>query len=68
MAKPIRVDGRDNYCHGCEAIVVPADAPVVQVGDTVGYDNQTTWLCFACVKAAMDELTRPASPDGSTER
>lgn len=59
-----RIEGPNNFCHGCNDYVQPDGAPVVEVAaGHEDYDHpiDPTHLCFRCVKAALDELTRPAA-------
>lgn len=63
MAKPVRIQSENgSYCNGCDKVVEPKGAPVVQVGAEPYWDSPTAYLCFACVKDALDEMTRPESP------
>lgn len=68
--RPYREDpkpGQYAYCDACGR-VEPMGSPVVHVGcepqwDSGGYAA----LCFRCVKAALDELTRPTAPQSGGE-
>ena len=68
--RPYRTYPRPGGHSGCDQCgqVEPAGAPVVHVGcepqwDSGGYAA----LCFVCLKKALDELTRPDTPEEAAQ-